>query len=73
MNLLNLEKKILSKFKINVWYELPKDKKKSFKIKDFDRDDMTVSVEMRTPEGGFETKKYSEEQFYNLLHQPELF
>lgn len=70
---IEFRKKILSKYKINVWYELPKDKKKSFKIKDFDRDDMTVSVEMRTPEGGFETKKYSEEQFYNLLHQPELF
>jgi hypothetical protein len=34
---------------------------------------MTVSVEMRTPEGRFETKKYPEENFYNLLHQPELF
>ena len=66
-------KKILSKYKINVWYELPKDKKKSFKIKGFDKDDMTVSVEMRTPEGRFETKKYPEENFYNLLHQPELF
>jgi len=70
---IEFRKKILSKYKIKVWYELPKDKEKSFKIKDFDRDDMTVSVEMRTPEGGFETKKYSEEQFYNLLHQPELF
>lgn len=70
---IEFRKKILSKYKLKVWYELPKDKKKSFKIKDFDRDDMTVSVEMRTPEGGFETKKYSEEQFYNLLHQPELF
>ncbi len=69
---IEFRKKILSKYKLKVWYELPKDKKKSFKIKDFDRDDMTVSVEMRTP-GGFETKKYSEEQFYNLLHQPELF
>ena len=65
-------KKILSKYKINVWYELPKDKKKSFKIKGFDKDDMTVSVEMRT-HWGFETKKYSEENFYYLLHQPELF
>lgn len=70
---IEFRKKILSKYKIKVWYELPKDKEKSFKIRDFDRDDMTVSVEMRTPEGGFETKKYSEEQFYNLLHQPELF
>jgi hypothetical protein len=70
---LEFRKKILSKYKMNVWYELPKDKKKSFKIKGFDRDDMTVSVEMRTPEGRFETKKYPEENFYNLLHQPELF
>jgi hypothetical protein len=70
---LEFRKKILSKYKIDVWYELPKDIKKSFKIKGFDRDDMTVSVEMRTPEGRFETKKYPEENFYNLLHQPELF
>jgi hypothetical protein len=70
---LEFRKRILSKYKIDVWYELPKDKKKSFKIKEFDKDDMTVSVEMRTPEGRFETKKYPEENFYYLLHQPELF
>lgn len=70
---LEFRKRILSKYKIDVWYELPKDKKKSFKIKGFDKDDMTVSVEMRTPEGRFETKKYPEENFYYLLHQPELF
>jgi hypothetical protein len=55
-----------------VWYELPKDKKKSFRIKGFDKDDMTVSVELRLPTG-FMTRKFNEEQFNNLLYQPELF
>ena len=70
---IDLRKRILSKYKINVWYELPKDKKKSFRIKGFDKDDMTVSVELRLPPTGFITRKFNEEQLNNFLYQPELF
>ena len=64
--------RIVSKFKPGVTYELPKLKNVSFKIKDFDRDDKKVVVTLRHKLKSIE-RKVSEENFYNLLYQPELF
>jgi hypothetical protein len=69
---LEFRRKILSKFKLNVWYGLPKDESIRFKIKTFDRDDVKVVVEIQTPLG-YKTYKFDEEKFYSFLYQPELF
>ena len=44
----------------------------SFVIKGFDKDDMKINVDLRH---GLKkiSRKVSEENFYNLLYQPELF
>jgi len=64
--------RITAKFKPGVWYNLPKLKGVQFSIKDFDKDNMKIDVVLR-----YELKsirrKVSEENFYNLLYQPELF
>lgn len=64
--------RITSKFKPGVTYNLPKLKDVQFRIKDFDRDDMKVVVTLRNKLKSIE-RKVSEENFYNLLYQPELF
>jgi len=69
---LEFRRKILSKFKLNTWYGLPKDESIKFKIKTFDRDNVKVVVEIRTP-SGYTTYKFDEEKFYSFLYQPELF
>ena len=69
---ISLRKKILSKYNIGKWYELPKDKSIQFKIKNFDKDNMQIVVDLRLPTG-FITRKFNEEQFNYLLYQPELF
>jgi hypothetical protein len=53
-------------------YELPKDKSLKFRIKNFDKDNIRVVVEIGGPLGAI-TRKFNEEQFNNLLYQPELF
>jgi hypothetical protein len=64
--------RIKKKYKPGVTYELPKLKNVSFRIRGFDKDDMKIDVVLRT---GLKTvnRKVSEENFYNLLYQPELF
>lgn len=64
--------RITSKFKVGVTYDLPKLKNVQFRIKDFDRENMKVDVVLRH---GLKTvnRKVSEENFYKLLYQPELF
>jgi hypothetical protein len=44
----------------------------TFVIKGFDKDDMKINVDLRH---GLKkiSRKVSEENFYNLLYQPELF
>lgn len=69
---LEFRNRIISKFKLNGWYDLPKDKKYRFKIKEFDRNDMKIIVELQTPLG-FKQVKLSEENFNYLLYQPSLF
>jgi hypothetical protein len=69
---LDFRNRIVSKFKIDNWIDLPKDKKYKYKIKTFDKDDMKIVVELLTPLG-VKQVKLSEENFYNLLYQPSLF
>ena len=69
---LEFRKKILSKYDIGKVYELPKDKSLRFKIKNFDKDNIQVVVELFGPKGVI-TRKFNEEQLNNFLYQPELF
>ena len=69
---LEFRKKILSKYEMNKWFELPKDKSIRFKLKNFDKDNMQIVVELQLPTGII-TRKFNEEQFNYLLYQPELF
>jgi hypothetical protein len=69
---LDFRNRIVSKFKIDNWIDLPKDKKYKYKIKGFDKDDIKIFVELMTPLG-VKQVKLSEENFYNLLYQPSLF
>jgi hypothetical protein len=66
--------RIKKKFKPNVSYNVPKlkDKGVTFVIKGFDKDDMKILVNLRQNLKQI-TRKVSEENFYNLLYQPELF
>ena len=64
--------RIKSKFKLNVNYSLPKDKDISFSIKGFDKEDMKILITLRK---GLKQRnfKLTEENFYKLLYQKELF
>lgn len=68
--------KITSKYKINTWYDLPKDKDILFNISSFDPDEMKVNVQFK--QKGLRNHKilrhkFSEENFLKFLHHPELF
>lgn len=69
---LEFRKKILSRYEMNKWFELPKDESIRFKLKNFDKDNMQIVVELLLPTGVI-TRKFNEEQFNYLLYQPELF
>ena len=66
--------RIKKKFKPNISYHIPKlkDKGVTFVIKGFDKDDMKILVNLKKDLKQI-TRKISEENFYNLLYQPELF
>jgi hypothetical protein len=64
--------RITKKFKPLVMYDLPKLKGVSFMIKDIDKDEMKVEVILRKDLKSI-SRKVSEENFYKLLYQPELF
>jgi hypothetical protein len=71
---ISFRNRIVNNFDLNVWYVLPKKKSDRFRIEGFDRDDMKVIVKLNQKEtGDFKTLKLSEENFHNLLYQPELF
>jgi len=73
-NYMEMEKRISSKFKIGKWFPLPKDKSKAteVKIKTLEPETNKIVVSIRK---GLKMKevKLSEQNFYNLLYQPELF
>lgn len=64
--------KVSQKFKLGVTYSLPKDKSVTFKIKDFNFDKQKIGVVLRK---GLKQRvlELSEQNFYYLLYQPELF
>jgi hypothetical protein len=75
-NFIEMMGRIKSKFKLNTWYKLPKDKLVNFKISGFDRDKMKINVSLKTSNKGYLRDKsisLSEENFYKLLYQNELF
>jgi predicted Zn-ribbon and HTH transcriptional regulator len=70
---LDFRKRIESKYKMNTWYALPKDKEIKFKVFGFDRENMKVDVQITANFKGSKSFSLSEEGFQNLLYQPELF
>jgi len=66
---------ISNKYKLNNWYDLPKDDELMFKIIGFERNDGKIEISLKRKGGGNNIKsfKVSEEGFYRLLYQPELF
>ena len=70
-----LLKKITSKYKLNTWYETPKDKNILFFIDKIDTESLLIKVKLRKRGGNYWDKShyFSEENFNNLLYQPELF
>jgi predicted Zn-ribbon and HTH transcriptional regulator len=70
---LDFRKRIESKYKMNTWYELPKDKEIKFKVFGFDRENMKVDVQITANFKGSKSFSLSEQGFQNLLYQPELF
>jgi hypothetical protein len=65
--------RIVNKFGINKWNKLPSDKKVSFKVEEFDRENMKVIIMVEKQFKGMRRLKLSEENFNNLLYQPQLF
>lgn len=70
---LDFRKRIESKYKMNTWYALPKDKEIKFKVFGFNRENMKVDVQITANFKGSKSFSLSEEGFKNLLYQPELF
>ena len=69
---LEFRKKILDKFSLGVWYDLPKDRDIKFKIETFNRD-QTIKVRIKKRLVGEKVFNLTEEQFNELLYQPQLF
>lgn len=72
-NFLDFRKRIESKYKMNTWYALPKDKEIKFRVFGFDRENMRVDVQITANFKGSKSFSLTEEGFKNLLYQPELF
>ena len=64
--------RVSNKFNLNVNYDLPKDKSVTFRIKGFNMDKQKIKVILRKALKQRELE-LSEENFYHLLYQPELF
>ena len=68
--------RVTEKHKINVWYEIPKDKNFIFRITGFDKDDTKIEVDSKNKKDNpskIKKLKFSEEGFNNFLYHPELF
>ena len=70
---LAFRQRIGKKFKSDVWYKLPKEPKVQFRIEGFDKDGNRVILLLMHPTKGTQKISLSEENFNNLLYQPELF
>lgn len=73
-NFINMVDRINSKFGESNWSKLPKDQNFYFRIEGFDFETGKIVVKLSHREKGiYKDLKLSEENFYNLLYQPELF
>ena len=70
---LGFRNRIVKTFGINKWNKLPSDKNVGFKVEGFDREEMKVIIMIEKQYKGMRRLKLSEENFYNLLYQPQLF
>ena len=71
---------LLSKYSIDVWSELPRNKKYSFKIVDVDIDDLVIAIQVGKVEGKYshmsDVKTYrlkNLDEFYSFLYNYRLF
>lgn len=69
---LEFRKRILDKFPSDKWFDLPKNKTIKFKIESINRD-QTIKVRVGKNMVGDKVFNLTEEQFYQLLYQPQLF
>ena len=65
--------RIVKKFGLNTWNKLPIDKTVSFKVESFDRENMKVIIRVENKYKSMRHLKLSEDNFNNLLYQPQLF
>lgn len=70
---LGFRNRIVKKFGLNKWNKLPSDKNVGFKVEGFDRENMKVIIMIEKKYKGMRQLKLSEENFNNLLYQPQLF
>jgi hypothetical protein len=70
---LGFRNRIVKKFGLNKYNKLPSDKTVSFKVEGFDRETMRVIIRIEKQYKGVRGLKLSEENFNNLLYQPQLF
>ena len=70
---LGFRNRIVKKFGLNKWNKLPSDKSVGFKVESFDREEMKVIIRVEKQYKGMRQLKLSEENFNNLLYQPQLF
>lgn len=71
---INFRNRIIKNFDLNTWYVLPKKKNNRFRIEGFDREDMKIIVRVSLADkSNDKVLTLSEENFHNLLYQPELF
>ena len=66
--------RVLNKFKMQTWYETPKDKDIIFSIKDFEPENMSIILTVKDRGTQvFKDIKLDEENFKQFLYQPSLF
>ena len=70
---LGFRNRVISKFEGKTWHDLPKDKEVQFRIEGFDKNNMKIIVSIFHKTKGYKKIEVSEENFNNLLYQPELF
>ena len=70
---LEFRNKILNKFELGSWYDIPKDISIRFRIETIDREDKKIRVRLKKRGVGEKVLSLNEEEFYNLLYQPQLF
>ena len=70
---LGFRNRIVKKFGLNKWNKLPSDKSVGFKVEGFDRENMKLTIMVEKQYKGTRRLKLSEENFNNLLYQPQLF